>query len=395
MKAAFVTPRYGPEVIGGAEAAARALAEHLVADAGWEAEVFTTCARDHVTWENELPPGDTTVNGVQVHRFPTDRPRDPEGLVLDGRLRRDPWRATLGEARRWVDLNGPVSSPLVEAVPDAGADVAVFYPYLYHPTVAAIGSVPMPAVLHPAAHDEPALYLPVFADTFTAADALVFHTVAERRLVQGVHPVGGRPQILLGVGVTAPRPRRRAGADVLGIGDRPYVVSVGRVDAHKGSRALVGAFCEYKARRPGPLALALVGPVACDIPAHPDVVLTGTVAEQDKDDIVRDALVAVAPSALEAFCLVVPEAWMAGVPVLVNAACGATRELCERSGGGVWYGSYAELEASLDRLVGDDGLRRRLAASGRTFVDGHYRWPLLVQRYAGFLARVASRGRRR
>jgi len=34
MKVAFVTPRYGPEVMGGAETAARQLAEHLVADCG-------------------------------------------------------------------------------------------------------------------------------------------------------------------------------------------------------------------------------------------------------------------------------------------------------------------------------------------------------------------------
>ena len=34
-KVAFVTPRYGPEVMGGAETAARQLAEHLTADCGW------------------------------------------------------------------------------------------------------------------------------------------------------------------------------------------------------------------------------------------------------------------------------------------------------------------------------------------------------------------------
>ena len=59
MRARFVTPRYGPEVIGGAESGARQLAEHLVAESGWEAEVMTTCARDHLTWANELPAGRT------------------------------------------------------------------------------------------------------------------------------------------------------------------------------------------------------------------------------------------------------------------------------------------------------------------------------------------------
>ncbi len=69
MKVAFVTPRYGPEVMGGAETAARQLAEHLVAEIGWDVEVFSTCTLDHITWEDVLEPGDSELNGVTVHRF--------------------------------------------------------------------------------------------------------------------------------------------------------------------------------------------------------------------------------------------------------------------------------------------------------------------------------------
>ena len=69
MKVAFVTPRYGPEVMGGAETAARQLAEHLVAETGWEAEAYSTCALDPLTWDDVLEPGDTEINGVPVHRF--------------------------------------------------------------------------------------------------------------------------------------------------------------------------------------------------------------------------------------------------------------------------------------------------------------------------------------
>ena len=56
-------------------------------------------------------------------------------------------------------------------------------------------------MLHPAAHDEPALYLPVFRGTYASADAFCYHTTAERRLVQRVHPMADRPQIVLGLGV--------------------------------------------------------------------------------------------------------------------------------------------------------------------------------------------------
>jgi len=393
VRIAFSTPRYGEEVMGGAETAARLLAEHLVAECGWEAEVFTTCALDHITWEDVLEPGDSELNGVRVHRFRSAAGRADDFYGLDGRLRVAPAAATLRESQRWVELNGPVAKDVVEAVSASGADVAAFYPYLHYTSVHGIRRAPMPAVLHPAAHDEPALYLPVFRGTYGSADAFCYHTIAERRLVQRVHPRADRPQIVLGLGVGAPAGTGRRGGAVLGIGERPYVVSVGRVDEHKGSSMLAAYFARYKERHPGPLALALVGPVSAKIPAHPDIVLTGVVDEADKCDIVHDALVSISPSALESFSLVVLEAWVQGVPVVVNAACGPTREHCERSGGGLWFGSYRELEAVLERLLADAPLRLRLAVRGRRYVDTHYQWPVLIRRYARFLDQVVARGK--
>jgi glycosyltransferase involved in cell wall biosynthesis len=250
-------------------------------------------------------------------------------------------------------------------------------------------------VLHPAAHDEPALYLPVFGPTYGEADAICYHTAAERRLVQRIHPVAQVPQIVLGLGVGEVVEGGRRGADILGIGDRPYVVSVGRVDEHKGSAMLARFFRLYKQRHPGPLALALVGPVAAAIAEDEDIVVTGVVSEADKWDLVRDALVAVSPSALESFSLVVLEAWEQSVPVMVNATCDPTREHCERSGGGLWFGSFREFEAVLHRLLDDDGLRAFLGARGHAYVENYYQWPALIRRYARFLTGVAERGPRR
>jgi len=393
MKVVFVTPRYGPQVMGGAETAARQLAEHLRAETDWEAEAYSTCALDPHTWADELEPGTSEINGVPVHRFASSHGRLPAFYGLDGRLRLAPQQATRDEGRRWVDYNGPVSPDLIAAVRETDADVVAFYPYLYHPTVAAIGHVPVPAVLHPAAHDEPCLYLPVFRGTFGDADAFCFHTAAERLLVERTYPVAEKPQIVLGLGVGQSAGAGRPGGAVLGLGDRPYIVSVGRVDEHKGSKMLASYFAEYKERHPGPLALALVGPISVQLDPHPDIVITGTVSEADKWDIVRDAQVAVSPSALESFSLVVLEAWVDRVPVVVNGACGPTREHCERSGGGLWFTSYREFEGALDRLRADPALRTTLGQAGRAYVDRFYQWPVLIARYADFLTSVVARGR--
>ena len=185
----------------------------------------------------------------------------------------------------------------------------------------------------------------------------------------------------------------RRGGDVTGLGDRRYIVSVGRVDEHKGSKMLASYFATYKERRPGPLALVLVGPVSFELPPHPDIVVTGAVPEADKWDIVHDAVVAVSPSALESFSLVVVEAWVDRVPVMVNGSCGPTREHAERSGGGLWFTSYPEFEAALHRLVHDASLRATLGQRGRDYVDAHFEWPVLIARYDAFLNSVAERGR--
>ncbi len=394
MKLAFVTPRYGLEVIGGAETAARMLAERLCRRDGWDVEVLTSCALDHLTWENTEPAGTREVNGVKVTRFPTASPRTRDYFALDGHLRVAPEAATLADTRRWVALNGPMCPGLVDAVASTDADVIACYPYLFATTVDAIAVSRVPVVLHPAAHDEPALYFSAFRRSFRDVDGFVYHTRAERDLMEDVYRIGARPQIVLGLGVNEPTGAGRRGGEVLGLGDRPYLCYLGRVDEHKGCGMLADYFAEYKARNPSDLALAFVGPVSAKAPVHSDIVVTGTVSEADKWDILAGADVMVTPSAYESFSLVVLEAWTLGVPVLVNGSCAATMEHCQRSGGGLWFDSYRSFEATVDRLSSDPDLRGALGDAGRRYTERNYLWPAIIDRYTSFLENVVARGRR-
>ena len=216
--------------------------------------------------------------------------------------------------------------------------------------------------------------------------------MSERKLVEQVYPVAERRQIVLGLGIGESVGTGRPGGELTGLGDRPYIVSVGRVDEHKGSKMLAEFFATFKDRHPGPLALVFVGPVSVELTPHPDIVVMGAVDEADKWDIARDALVAVSSSALESFSLVVLEAWIDGLPVLVNGACAPTREHCERSGGGLWFTSYPEFDATLNRLVADGALRAELGSRGRRYVQSHFQWPGLIARYDEFLVSVAEHG---
>ena len=385
MKLAFVVPRYGAQVTGGAETGARMLAERLVASYGWEVEVLTTCALDAMTWEDSFDPGTAEEAGVTVHRFASRAGRDRGFHDYSGPLLSHASQATLDEAERWIDLQGPVCPDVVDAAVASDADIVAFYPYLYYPTVRGLPRVGRRAVLHAAAHDEAPIRLPVFPEVFRSAGGLVFHTFGERRLVHHLFDVAERPQVVLGLGIDARPGDAPAARRAVGLGERPYVCSIGRVDDQKGSGALWRFFLAYKERHPGPLALVLAGQVVDRPPDHPDLVLTGPVDEDVKWGLLTGSSALVSPSAMESFSLVVVEAWSAGVPVLVNAQCAATVEHAVRSGGGLWYGGFAEFEAALSRLTTDGALACALAGAGRRYVDANFQWPVVLARYRSFL----------
>jgi glycosyltransferase involved in cell wall biosynthesis len=121
-----------------------------------------------------------------------------------------------------------------------------------------------------------------------------------------------------------------------------------------------------------------------------DVTVVGGVDEATKWGLLRGATALVSPSPNESLSLVLLEAWSVGTPVLVNGACAVTVDQCMRSDGGLWFDSFASFEVALDRLAGDAGLRARLGAAGRAYVERHYAWPVVVDRYTRFIERVAS-----
>ena len=110
MKLAVVVQRYGADISGGAELHARYIAERLARHA--TVEVLTTCARDYVTWRNELAPGVEQVKGVTVRRFLVARPRNTDdfgrrSVVVFERLH------SIADEVKWLDSEGPTSLDLV------------------------------------------------------------------------------------------------------------------------------------------------------------------------------------------------------------------------------------------------------------------------------------------
>jgi glycosyltransferase involved in cell wall biosynthesis len=391
VKVAYVVPRYGTDIRGGAETGARMFAEHLVADRGYDVEVVTTCALDALTWRDALPAGTETINGVAVQRIASEAGRDAGFHPLSGLLLADPEHVTLDQAEQWVDWQGPKSPALLDAVAASDADVIAFYPYLYYPTIRGLPLVKERAVMHPAAHQEPALHLPVFPPLFAQCRGLVFQTRSERRLVVDLFDVATTPQVLVGLGVEEAAGSAEVARTEFGLGDAPFLLCIGRVDDKKGTGILWRYFRSYKERHPGPLKLVLVGQVVDRPDEDPDIVVTGMVDDGAKWGLLRGASALVAPSPYEAFSITVVEALTAGAPVIVNAVCGPTREHCEQSGAGMWFEGYAEFEAVVERMTTDAKLHETMCRNGLRYVEANYRWPVILDRYCAFLEEFAGR----
>jgi len=391
QRIAFVVQRYGREVNGGAEAAARELAERLAEDA--DVHVLTTCAVDYTTWANKYPAGVSHLNGVQVQRFPVDEARNwSRSQKETGRLLQS--RRSIEQEMAWIRRNGPFSAALLQFVRGAQHefDLFVFFTYLYATTFFALPLVADKAILVPAAHEEPFLYLEAYRVLFHMPRHIVYLTRAEQALVQRVMGNEQIPATVAGVGVETQaevepkRFRRKHGIE----GD--FLLYSGRISESKNVPELVELFRRYRSAYGAPLKLVLTGSPHISLPDDEDVVRLGFVPEQDKVDAMAAATVFVMPSLYESLSIVTLEAWAVGTPVLANGRCDVLRQQCRRSNGGLYYVSSNEFDAALSRFLSSGELRAQLGRQGQAFVRRHYQWPLILSTYHEIFATVTGEG---
>jgi len=275
----------------------------------------------------------------------------------------------------------------------AEVDVVTFFTYLYWPTWAGIpvAAAHAPTLVQLTAHDERPFFLPVLDESLRRADGFLCLTPEEAALVR--RRFGQRrPVSITGAGtpldVSGDTATFRAR---FGLGDRPYILYVGRVDPSKGSVELVEYFAEYKRRNPSDLTLVIVGERVAEVPDRPDLVLTGFVDEATKASAIAGCLALAMPSYYESFSMVVTEAWAHGRPALVQGRCDVLAGQVRRSAGGLSYRGFAEFETALVELEITPGLADGLGRSGRSYVRRHYDWDVVLDRYERAYAR-ASRG---
>jgi glycosyltransferase involved in cell wall biosynthesis len=212
-----------------------------------------------------------------------------------------------------------------------------------------------------------------------AAGVVVPSASTKRDLVE-LYRVDPERVTVAHLGVDASAFRGVSDTDVAGVTsrfriDRPYLLSLGGLEARKNLPRLVDAF----ARLSGDLALVIAGGA---VPWDPEgvralraarsaltsdvrrrVILTGYVSQRDKAALLAGSLGLVYPSLYEGFGLPVVEALAAGVPVLTSSVSA----LPEVAGDAALLVDPRDIEAIADSmrlLVEDRELRERLEEAG-------------------------------
>lgn len=387
---AFVVQRYGASVTGGSEALARALAERLAAEA--EVTVFTSCARDYVTWRNEEPAGSETTNGVLVRRFPTVEERDLDAFNAFSDTLYDREHSDADE-EDWLRRQGPFVPALREALERErdDFDAVLFFTYLYYPTVHGLRVASARSILVPTTHDEPPLRFRVYREVFAAPRAFAFLTPPEEALVRSRFDLGERTAVVAGMGVEPP-----AAVDVEGFRIRheleaPYVAYAGRIDAGKGCDEMLAFHNRYRRDCRGGAEMLLLGRLAMPEPRLPGVRHLGFLPEEEKLAALAGARAVVCPSQFESLSIVLLEGLGLGTPALVNARSEVLLDHARRSNAALHYRDADEYVEALDLLVRQAPLRRALGENGRRYVDREYRWGVVLDRYRALIEAVAGR----
>ncbi|MGI9596881.1 MAG: glycosyltransferase family 4 protein [Acidimicrobiales bacterium] len=385
---AFVPPRFGPGVIGGAEAVLADVA-HGLAGRGHNIEILTTCAQDHFTWANEFPAGifasgDSDHPPVIVRRFEVERdtPGTVRDRIGDRILAGD--RISIQDQQLWIN-DSLRCSGLWNHVFDNGNRyrALVFAPYMFWTTFAISQIHPERSIIMPCLHDEPPAYLELFQSMIEGVRGLWFLTDPERALADRLYRLPARHAIV-GASVDIPERYDSEGFKRENGIEGPYLYYGGRREWGKGWDDLMAGFARYLRGRRGRPSLKLVtsgvGLVEAPPGTETHIVDVGLLSDFRRDDAMAGAAAYLQPSAMESFSRTVLEALLASTPVVANRASAVVAWHLANSGGGLTYDGEAELVQCLNFVTDEPEAAQALTRGGPQYVTERYRLENVLDR---------------
>lgn len=370
-------PRYGQEIVGGAEALVREVALGLT-ERDWEVDIFTTCATSPYTWANELPEGSSSDGWVRIRRFSNilatsaSKEHAVHGRIYYGET------PSLDDQVTW--LNALFRTPgLFEALLREADNyqAIIFAPYLFWTTTVCMPVVADRAIVMPCLHDEVYARVEVMRHVLSLPASVWFLSGPEHDLAHRLGPVTPRHSVI-GAGMDIPKEydpdRFRSEYGIEG----PFILYLGRREEDKGWPWLVDVFSRVKC----PVRLVSAGAGHVDIPAHlrARVVDVGLLSVEQRNNALAASLAYAQPSLMESYSRTVMESWLAGRPVLVRSGSEVVEWHCERSEGGLPFAGPRELNERLTQLLADPEATDDMGARGRAYVLANYQWSDVLDR---------------
>jgi glycosyltransferase involved in cell wall biosynthesis len=186
----------------------------------------------------------------------------------------------------------------------------------------------------------------------------------------------------------------------LGVGDAPFILSIGVIEPRKNLNRLMDAFQVLKQRGnvPKDLKLVLVGGKGwlyddifehhADSPVHDDILLPGFASDDLLPAIYSAAQALAFPSLYEGFGLPILEAMACGTPVVASRAS-CLPEVAEGAALLVDPNNVDGLASALELVLLDEALRTRLIEQGRQRANA-YTWRRAAEQLLGVYRKVAA-----
>lgn len=380
-RVAFIAQRYG-EVSGGSELLCRQLAHKL--SPHWDVTVLTSCAKDHLTWANELPEGDERDGPVRVKRFPTLAAREMRSFNALS-------RRVFGHANdrateeHWVAEQGPLVPGLFQHLEDHASDYDGFVvmTYLYASCVWGLPLVTNRALLVSTAHDEAPIRFDLYDEIFRSPRGLICLTPEEAEFISHRFKAHA-PISIASVGIDFPKAKPTRFREKHGItGD--YLFYVGRVEEGKGVGELLSHHQTLVRGFHDAPQLVLAGASSMAIRGD-KVRYLGRVSDEDKVDALAGALAVVAPSRYESLSLLTLEAFAQGTPVLANGASEVLVGQIRRSAGGRTYTDAESFRTGVQEIGKD---REALSRKALAFARKHA-WDDVVRTYRSQMDKIVN-----
>lgn len=377
----IVTPWYNT-FSGGAEVAARTLAEECV-KRGMRVTVLTTCCKTPYDnwWKNSVDPGDEEVNGVTVKRFNLNE------------YGKEKYENTIVKQINNQDLNdedrlnfykyGISSDELCEYVGNLPNEVPVIVlPYFQALAYNVITKNPGRVSMIPCFHNEAQFYWNEIGDMIRNCYKIFYLSEPEKNMTikqygirYGKKVIEG---IVLGLGVEISNEIQKKLLDTTQDKELPenYILYVGRKDVGKGVKELVSY---HKVLDKDVKLVFIGGGDESLIPTDDERFIDyGFVDAVFKYRLIKNAIALVNLSPNESFSIVIMEAWLMGVPVIVSNKCDVTRHHCKVSNGGFWINNSTDYGKVVNYLATHEQIGKQMGKQGKLYVKSYYCWDEVI-----------------